>query len=124
MAEANSLIPFLSDCFQKIHQKQAELIKRFPEVQEFLDSKITDFGFPNSIEYIQKGQEISRFLNRISRTGVLLKDLQKGLVDFPHLSEGKEVFLCWELGEKEVLYWHEIEAGYAGRQPLYLGQSE
>lgn len=120
LAEANSLIPFLQENFERIHQKQTELVKQFPEIKEFLERKSSDFGFANSIEYIQKGSEVGKLIDKISRTGVLLKDLQRGLVDFPHLSEGKEVFLCWELGEEEVKYWHEIEAGYAGRQPLYL----
>ncbi len=120
VGEANALLPFLSDCFQRIRQKQAELLRQFPEIREFLEQKTSDFGFANSIEYIQKGNEIRQLLNRISRKGVLLKDLQRGLVDFPHLSEGNEVLLCWELGEKEILHWHEIETGYAGRKPLYL----
>ena len=89
-----------------------------------MEKKTSDFGFANSMEYIQKGNEISQVLNRITRNGVLLKDLQRGLVDFPHLSEGKEVFLCWELGEMEILYWHEIETGYAGRKPLYSDKHE
>jgi len=124
VAEANSLIPFLRESFEKIHHKQAELVKQYPEIKEFLEKKPSDFGFANSIDYIQKGKEISKLIDKISRTGVLLKDLQRGLVDFPHVSEGKEVFLCWELGEEEVGYWHEIEAGYVGRQPLYLDREE
>jgi hypothetical protein len=124
VAEANALIPFLKEHFEKIHRKQAELVRQFPEIKEFLERKSSDFGFANSIEYIQKGNEIGKLIDRISRTGVLLKDLQRGLVDFPHVSEGKQVFLCWELGEEEVKYWHEIEAGYVGRQPLYLDREE
>jgi hypothetical protein len=124
VAEANSLIPFLRESFEKIHRKQAELVKQYPEIKEFLEKKPSDFGFVNSIDYIQKGNDIGKLIDRISRTGVLLKDLQRGLVDFPHVSEGKEFFLCWELGEEEVRYWHEIEAGYAGRQPLYLDRKE
>ena len=124
VAEANALIPFLRESFEKIHRKQAELVKQYPEIKEFLEKKPSDFGFANSIDYIQKGNEISKLIDKISRTGVLLTDLQRGLVDFPHVSEGKEVSLCWELGEEEVKYWHDIEAGYAGRQPLYSDRKE
>src|SRR4030066_1187644 len=119
VAEVNSLLPLLTDCFERIKEKQAELFRRFPELQDFVERRTSDFGFPNSVEYIEKGGEINQFLNRINQTGALLKDIKRGLVDFPHLSEGKEVFLCWELGEMEILYWHEIETGYAGRKPLY-----
>jgi hypothetical protein len=50
--------------------------------------------------------------------GVLVKDLDKGLCDFPCLRQDRVVYLCWHLGEDSIQYWHEIEAGFAGREPL------
>ena len=50
--------------------------------------------------------------------GILLKDPDRGLVDFPVLREGREVYLCWLLGETTIEFWHDIDAGFAGRQPL------
>ena len=49
---------------------------------------------------------------------VVLRDLDRGLVDFPSIRDGEEVFLCWEEGEDEIGFWHELEAGYGGRRPL------
>ena len=49
---------------------------------------------------------------------VVLRDLDRGLVDFPALREGREVYLCWLEGEDEIGYWHDLEAGFAGREPL------
>jgi hypothetical protein len=49
---------------------------------------------------------------------VVLRDLDRGLVDFPSIREGREVFLCWEEGEEEIGYWHDLDAGYGGRRPL------
>jgi len=49
---------------------------------------------------------------------VVVRDLDRGLVDFPALRDGKEVYLCWEEGEDEIGYWHDTDAGFAGRQPL------
>jgi hypothetical protein len=57
-------------------------------------------------------------VNRIQQTGCVVKDLDEGLVDFPSLMEGEEVFLCWKLGEERILYWHGLEEGFAGRKPL------
>jgi len=57
-------------------------------------------------------------LDQIGRLGVIVKDADEGLLDFPHLREDREVFLCWKKGEKEVKFWHELNAGYKGRQPL------
>lgn len=54
----------------------------------------------------------------LSEMGVLLKDPDTGLVDFPTLRDGHEVYLCWQLGESRIAWWHEIAAGLLGRQPL------
>ena len=57
-------------------------------------------------------------LAALDALGVILKDLEEGLVDFLHMREGKVVFLCWRLGEAEVRFWHEVGAGYDARKPL------
>ena len=49
---------------------------------------------------------------------IVLRDLGRGLIDFPALRNGREVYLCWIDGEPDIGYWHELDAGYAGRQPL------
>ena len=49
---------------------------------------------------------------------IVLRDLDRGLVDFPSLRDGREVYLCWEEGEDEIGFWHEPDAGYGGRQAL------
>ncbi|MDE0506470.1 MAG: DUF2203 domain-containing protein [Candidatus Poribacteria bacterium] len=48
----------------------------------------------------------------------MIKNIDPGLVDFPHLRDGREVYLCWQFGEDEIRYWHDVDAGFAGRQPL------
>jgi hypothetical protein len=62
--------------------------------------------------------ELQRTLGELQAMEVVLRDLERGLVDFPALLEGREVYLCWEAGESEIGYWHDIDAGYGGRQPL------
>ena len=62
--------------------------------------------------------EVEKLIARFVGLGCELKDIEQGLVDFPALREGREVYLCWRLGEGEVAFWHELEAGFAGRQPL------
>ncbi len=57
-------------------------------------------------------------LRHIQEMGVQIKDFDRGLVDFPHLRDGREVFLCWELEEDDVEFWHDIDGGYAGRERL------
>ncbi len=62
--------------------------------------------------------ELAAAIASIQALGVLVKDLDSGLVDFPAKRDGEDILLCWQLGEDEVAYWHGLEDGYAGRQPL------
>jgi hypothetical protein len=50
--------------------------------------------------------------------GVHIKDIDRGLCDFPYMRNGRVVYLCWQLGEDAIAFWHDIEAGFAGREPL------
>jgi hypothetical protein len=69
-------------------------------------------------EFAQEGEAVARCVERLERLGVLVKDLDRGLVDFPALREGEEVLLCWEVGEDEIAFWHGVDEGFAGRKPL------
>ncbi|MGH9612801.1 MAG: DUF2203 domain-containing protein [Bryobacteraceae bacterium] len=55
---------------------------------------------------------------RIQETGCLVKDLDIGLIDFPAIFRGREVYLCWKLGEPKILFWHPVEEGFRGRKPI------
>ena len=60
-------------------------------------------------------------LGDLREMDVVLRDLDRGLVDFPSLRDGREVYLCWEEGEEDIRFWHEPDAGYGGRRPLEDG---
>ena len=62
--------------------------------------------------------QLQRTLGELQAMEVVLRDLERGLVDFPSMRDGREVYLCWESGETEIEFWHDIDAGYGGRQPL------
>ena len=62
--------------------------------------------------------EMRSALVELQEMEVVLRDLDRGLIDFPSIRDGEEVFLCWEEGEDEIGYWHELDAGYGGRRPL------
>jgi hypothetical protein len=66
----------------------------------------------------ETAREIDGYVAELQALGVQFKGFDLGLVDFPGEIEGRPVFLCWRLGEPAVQYWHEVDAGYAGRQPL------
>jgi hypothetical protein len=66
----------------------------------------------------QSRDKIKQAIEQIQEIGCVLKDLDEGLVDFPALLDGREVYLCWKLGEKRIGYWHGVEEGFTGRKPL------
>jgi len=78
---------------------------------------------PGEAESLQReaqalAKEIDRYLEELAELGVEAKGLDLGLVDFPGEIDGRRVYLCWRVGEPTVQYWHEIEDGFSGRQPL------
>jgi hypothetical protein len=66
----------------------------------------------------RRAAELARALDEVQELGVIVKDLDSGLVDFPSVRDGREVLLCWRLGEDEVAFWHGYDDGFAGRQPI------
>lgn len=69
-------------------------------------------------ELEREAEGLARCINEIGELGGQVKDLDRGLVDFPALHEGEEVLLCWQLGEDEIAHWHGADEGFAGRRPL------
>lgn len=63
-------------------------------------------------------RQIARVARAISELGIVIKDLDSGLIDFPALRDGRAIYLCWRLGEPRIAWWHEITAGFSGRMPL------
>ena len=63
-------------------------------------------------------QRINGYINELAAVGCVFKGFEGGLVDFRSRREGRDVFLCWKLGEDDVGHWHEVDSGFAGRQPL------
>jgi len=115
--EANELIPFLSSRLhelQGVHDALTAASATVPAQQEIA----LRGGMPADPGYFDSLTRLQTLVEEICEEGCHLKDLESGLVDFPTLWEGREVYLCWQLGENEVGHWHEIEAGFSGRQSL------
>ncbi len=69
-------------------------------------------------EYHRLSYEFYKTLEDLESIGCILKDVEQGLVDFYSSFEGRDIFFCWKMGEKDIRYWHEIHAGVKGRQPI------
>jgi hypothetical protein len=69
-------------------------------------------------DFQREGEAVARCVAQLEALGVLVKDLDRGLVDFPALRGDEEVLLCWQVGEDEIAFWHGVDEGFAGRKPL------
>jgi hypothetical protein len=116
--EANALLPTLRETLDEVALHRDALRETAPEMEPILRAAAENGGGRAGSEYGVEAYKLYLAIGRITDLGVVLKDLDLGLLDFPHEREGRVVFLCWHPPEESVEYWHDLNAGYAGRQPL------
>jgi hypothetical protein len=116
-AEASALLPQLTKLLSQLRDAKDELTDT--ETHEALsEAAPTNGGGEQGRRVGIAFLEVRRLIDTVEQAGIVLRDIDRGLVDFPALIDGREVYLCWELGEEEVAYWHDLEGGYGGREPL------
>lgn len=116
--EANALLPKLNELLGELAIHRDAMREKTPHMEPILRAAGTNGGGEIGSEYGVEAYNLYLTIDRVRSLGVLLKDLDTGLLDFPHERDGHVVFLCWIPSEERVEYWHEIQAGFAGRQPL------
>jgi len=119
--EANDLLAVIRPKLEKIKAQYARTT-RLRESAKFAAKAANDSGgggMESGTQYVKSLYEIGKITTELHELGVQLKDYSRGLIDFPYLRDKRIVLLCWQLGEDEQIeWWHEIEAGFAGRQPI------
>lgn len=125
LEEANAMLPLVKAIATDLAKLAGEVLERRERLAALLGAREQKAGDPYSDELFQERADLNHDLERLQgyidelrSLGVEAKGPQ-GLVDFPTMIDDRVAFLCWHIGEPEVLYWHEIDAGFAGRQPLY-----
>ena len=117
--EANELIPEVAIKLHKIKRLYAQVDGLRADARSAAEASNLGGGMAGGAAYVRSLYEIGKLTTELHSDGIQLKDYSRGLIDFPCMREGRVVLLCWQLGEAEqVEWWHEIEAGFAGRQPL------
>ena len=114
---ARLLLPDVRQWLRRLVESRGNLEK--------LDARIAalrtagdDLGGDTVNEWARVMAEIRQVLLEFHRREIQIKDLDRGLIDFPAIIGGREVFLCWEQGEDDIGFWHDLDAGYGGREPL------
>lgn len=122
--QAEALLPRLATVLREMRALRTELAEGERELRA-LQTRIASNGhtplesladLPDRIGDL--GHRLRERATELAESGAIVKDLEMGLLDFPTLRDGREVYLCWRLGEDHIGWWHEVDAGLAGRQPL------
>jgi len=117
--EANELIPEVVVKLQKIQRLYLRVDGLKDAAKSAAEASNLGGGMAGGTAYVRALYEIGKLTTELHDDGIQLKDYSRGLVDFPCMRDGRVVLLCWQLGEPEQIeWWHEVEAGFAGRQPL------
>jgi len=128
--EARKTLPLVRAIVGDIVRQSKDVRERHERLQRLHHSqgkrpqeKEADNPYREEVEQIEQElrrdeETLQEYVDELRALGVELKDFERGLVDFPHKMDGRVVYLCWHLGEDELAYWHEVDAGFSGRHSL------
>lgn len=116
--EANTALIIIRPLMDEVQAIRQKIMLTQPEAWTAIERSVGNGGSRALSQIVQDFERLDALVHQILDTGVLIKDVNIGLLDFPALRNGREVYLCWQHGEDDVAYWHEVDAGYAGRQPI------
>lgn len=124
--EAENVLPTVERLVRK-GQRLRDKIAWLLETNDVMLEVSNDDGFHYFMtEQVQVNKEFHKLyyqfykvLEELNSFGVIVKDIDDGLIDFPFKFNGREAFLCWQLGESKIKYWHDPESGYENRQPIF-----
>jgi hypothetical protein len=119
LEQANAVRGWVAQRVEWIRDARARLVALGPQAGDAIDALDEESGgsFPGR-DVARPLVEIARAVAELQAVEVILRDIDRGLIDFPALRDGQEVYLCWLVDEAEIGFWHEPDAGFAGRRPL------
>jgi hypothetical protein len=115
--EAEALLPQIRQWLQRLNELRREVERSEQRITSMMHPG-HDVGGDLVNRWIRTLAEMQELLGEFQRREILIKDLERGLLDFPAIIGGKEVFLCWEQDEANVEFWHDLDTGYSGRTRL------
>ena len=119
--EANALLPVLQPMLEELLVRRAHIVESRQNIIDLVESGQSDIGGRAASTMVQDFIKIESLSGKIRSHGCILKDLNKGLIDFLSIQDGREVYLCWQFGEPRDAFFHELHTGFAGRQSLKPG---
>jgi len=113
--QADGMLPDIREALERMREARQLILRSAERVQAAV---ARNGGGPEGQEYSDAMRLLRTEVERLSSEGIVLRDVETGLVDFPATRDGRLVYLCWRLGEDRVGYWHDVDTGFPGRRPL------
>ena len=115
--EARALLPQVRQWLKRVSDLRAQFGKQDSRVASLLAAG-SDVGGETANSWVKLLCQIKAVLKEFTSREIQIKDIERGLIDFPAIIGGREVFLCWEQDEDDIEFWHDLDSGYAGRERL------
>ena len=123
--EAEEMLPFVSKLVRKAQRLRDKIVWLLETNNVVLEVSSEDGFHYFMTDQIKVNKEFHNLYHKfysvieeLNELGIIVKDIDEGLIDFPFAANGKEAFLCWKLGEDKIRFWHDCESGFEGRQPI------
>jgi hypothetical protein len=117
LAEATAMLDALAGVITGARRAREVLVER-ELVERLAENAPGNGGGADAERFTRAALRFSKALGQLDHWGIVVRDLDEGLCDFPADRQGRLVYLCWKLGEDSIGFWHEVDEGFAGRQPV------
>ena len=118
LEEANNALKTIRPLMDEVQAIRRKILAKQPEAWPAIEKSAGNGGNRALSDMVEDFEKLDALIHQIQDIGAQIKDINTGLLDFSALKDGREVYLCWQYGEDDIQFWHEIEAGFAGRQPI------
>ena len=118
ISEANEVLKIVRPLMDEIQAIRQKILANQPEAWPAIEKSAGNGGNKALSAMVDDFETLDALIHQVLDTGVQIKDVNIGLLDFSALRDEREVYLCWKYGEEDIAFWHEVDAGYAGRQPI------
>lgn len=118
LSEANEALKTIRPLVDEVLAIRVKVLANQPEAWPAIEKSAGNGGNKALSRLVQDFGRFDALVHQIQSAGAQIKDVNIGLLDFPALKDGREVCLCWKHGEGDIAFWHEVDAGFAGRRPI------
>ncbi len=118
LQQANEALEIIRPIMDEVQAIRRKILAKQPDAWPAIEKSAGNGGNKALSAMVQDFERLDALIHQILDTGAQVKDINIGLLDFSAMRNGREVYLCWKHGEYDVAFWHEVDAGFAGRQPI------